>query len=173
MRKAFSFFELMIVILIIGSVYALLIQNFSFPNEKEKKISLSNLPFFLRNSFSQSKGLISLKCLGDCSVCKIYEDGEEKSELEGLFKKDASPNSYRFVNGYMEKIEFLNVFSKQNLTPVCFEYNIYPNKSGDELFLQYDEKVFYYDNFSSTTMEFESLEDAQEYKRKEQEKIKE
>ncbi len=172
MKKAFSFFELMIVIIIIGVVYAILIQNFTFPDLKEKKVSLENLPTFLRQNFAKNKSLVTLKCFDDCSKCKVYENREEKQEIIGLFEKYSDPKSYHIINERYQNIKFANIYKNYKIIPVCFEYNLYPNGSSDEMVLEYEDKFYVYDNFSQPTKITNSLSDIQDEKQEQMRKIK-
>lgn len=173
MRKGFTFFELMLVIVIIGIVYALLIQNFAFGKIENETLELSNIPSYLRKHFVKEKDLVTLKCMDNCSTCKVFINGEENNETKNLFEKYTSPKAYVFQNGYFEDVEFLDVFDEYKSISVCFEYNIYPNGSSDKLVLEYKDKVYMYDNFLEKTKLFSSIDDAQEYLEKQKDEAKE
>lgn len=163
MRRGFTFFELMIVVVIIGIVYALLIQNFVFTKTENSSISLSNIPTYLRKNYAKDKDLVTLRCMDSCSVCKVYIDGKESNETGNLFDKYTDPNIYEYINGNLERKEFLDFYIDYKSVSVCFEYNIYPNKSSDKLVLEYKNKVYMYDNFSEKTKLFDSINDANDY----------
>ncbi len=162
-KKAFTLFELMIVVVIIGVVYALMIQNFNFGQMKKENISLSNLPKYLRDNFSKSKEKVTFRCMDECSVCKIFMGGKSMQEMESFFEKYSSPEVYKLINGDLERIEFFDYVENQKRINVCFEYNLYPNKSTDKMVLGYDDKFYMYDNFFTPTKEFKQLGDAKDF----------
>ncbi len=162
MKKGFSFFELMLVVLIIGSTYALLIQNFGFKDPKKEDLNLVNLPVHLKRDFTKTH--VSIKCFDECSICKIYNDKDEIKEIKGLFEKDSDPIVYKLINGYYEKIEFANMYEDYKTIAVCFEYHIQKNGSSDELVLEYKDNFLLYDNFANQAKEFGSLDEVSEYR---------
>ncbi len=172
MKKAFTLFELMLVVVIIGVVYALMIQNFNFGQLKEEGVGLGNLPAFLRSKFDNTKEKVTFRCMDDCSICKIFIGQKETNELDSFFEKYSNPNIYKLIGDNLEKVEFLDYVKNDKKMNVCFEYNLYPNKSTDKMILQYKDDIYMYDNFFGKTQGFKYLEDARDFWVKSREKAK-
>lgn len=149
--------ELMVVIIIIGVAYALLVQNLNLLPKTEEKLNIKNLSIYLDKKFKQSQKIITLLCQEDCQTCFIYENGVKKTRVDGLLKN--KPQTYIFKDDEIEKQEFTE-------EKTCFKYNLYPNKSSDEIILEYKDKFYHYQNTPSMAKEYKSLDDIREAREK-------
>ena len=129
-KGGFTLFELMLVIVIIGFIYALVAVKFS--QNEEKKIKLSDLPKILQDSrFYKSAEVV---CLEDNSKkCKIYFDNELSKMSLQLFKK--KPIVYKLMpDETLKEVEFDPVIDEdQKPIPVYFRYKVRKNGAGDEM----------------------------------------
>jgi len=129
-KEGFTLFELMMVIIIIGIIYALVAVKFS--QNEEKKVALSDLPKILRDSkFYKSAEVVCID--DDTKKCKIYfDDNLSKISLQ-LFKKE--PMVYRLMpDETLKEIEFYPVIDEdQKPVPVYFRYKVTKNGAGDEI----------------------------------------
>ncbi len=160
-KKAFTLFELLIVILIIGLVYALMIQNFSFSSKSKDGLSLANLPEKMKKDFAKTSQKVTLRCFDECSKCKFYL-GKKTKETKALFEKHSSLDLYTLVDESLKRLELGEFYENEQFKELCFEYSLYPNKSSDKLVLEYKDKFYLYDNLFEKTMVFSSLSEARE-----------
>lgn len=167
MKKAFSLIELLIVIVIIGVVYSLSINKFNKLSEVDAtKITLSNLKEYMQNI--PHKNSVRFLCLDDCSACSIYVDDKIDKKLEGSLNGflDSSVNvfKYDFDNGMQEKKEDA-FFNKDNVEKnVCFSYFIDKYGVGDQIYVEFKNKVYDFTNYFNKTTVYDSLEDATQVK---------
>ncbi len=162
-KKGFTLFELMLVIVIVGVVYSLMIQNFAFSKEESEGISLENLPEYLRKNFSSSKEKITFRCMDECSICSVFVGSQETNQTEGFFEKYTDPSVYTLIDDTLKRVEFADYVKDYKHIRVCFEYHLYANGSSDKLVVKYKDSVYMYDNFFEKTKKFRSLLDAQDF----------
>lgn len=172
-KKGFTLFELMIVIVIIGVVYTLLVQNFTLKTSHEEGLSLKNLPSFMRKNFAKTKEKVEFLCLDDCSSCKFLQGGKDINASVEIFAPYTSPEVYTLIDEGLQKIDFGEIVKDYKTEKVCFKYTLYPNKSTQRVVLKYKDKVFMYDNFFEKTKEFQSLSDAEDFWNEWRDKAKE
>ncbi len=161
-KKAFTLFELMIVIVIIGAVYALLIQNINLNPNNQMSLSLENLPSYMRKTFSKSKEKVEFICVNNCSTCKFKIGQSDSNSSVELFEPYSAPEAYTLVNDSLQLIEFDEIYEDGKVKKVCFKYTLYPNKSSDKMVLSYKDKVYLYNNLYKKTKVFQRMSDAQE-----------
>lgn len=173
MRKGFTLFELLIVVTIMGVIYAIVLQNFSFnqADEKIEELKLENIPAFLKGAFAGSKDKVTFTCYDSCSKCGFFVNNEELNSTENLFEKHSSPLVYTLEDERLEEVEFEDIFVNEVSKTVCFKYSLYPNQSTDRMVLEYKDKVYFYDNLQDEVKEFDSKEDAEEYWTDQREKV--
>lgn len=173
-KKAFTLFELILVMSIIGVMYAILIQNFTLNNETDEKITIETIPNFLRKNFGENKSHVKFRCLDECFTCKVFENEKETSVGVELFEKRADLAAYTLRGDELEKIEFGEYFiDEYESEEICFEYSLYPNGSTDKMVLEYKDKFYLFDNFKEKTKVFERLDEAGDFWIQEKEIVKE
>jgi len=157
-KGGFTLFELMIVIIIIGIVYALVAVKFT--QNRDKKVKLSDLPEILRNyDFKQSAEIICIK--EKCRQCNVYLDETPLKKPVQLFKSE--PVTYRLLpDETLQEIEFEPIIDEeQRSIPVCFRDKVTKNGAGDEVVID-DGKgallMFAYNN----PMHFDDIESARD-----------
>ena len=155
MKKAFSLIELLIVIVIIGVVYTLSIGNFKKVSDDKKMITLELLKEYLQEiPYEES---VKLLCLDDCSTCSVIVDGVKAESIDGFF--DKSVTTYRYDTSYgMTEIE--------EDYGVCFSYDINKKGVGEQVFVEFKNKVYDFSTYLDATPVYSSLEDAKNAKEK-------
>jgi len=148
-KKAFTLFELIIVIVIMGVVYALVLQKF-----KNKSVEYSSFAHLRETllKLNEDQLPITLECFGDkCKKCTI-----NKQEIEYSFFNDKPTIYYFDYDGHF--------LTKEYEYDKCFEFKIYKNKSSSKLFVEKDGQfyLFYpieetevYDNFDDAKKAFD------------------
>ena len=160
-RYAFSLIELLIVIVIIGVVYTLAVTSFAKVSDKATQVSLVNLREYLQ-SLEHEKS-VKFLCLDDCSSCDIIVDGEIDETLKGSFDNfiDSSIKVYRY-DSYQGVAQITNeiYFNSEDVEEdVCFSYTVDVKGIGEQVFVEFNKKVYDYSSYFGTTPIFNSVEE--------------
>ncbi|MEA2100528.1 MAG: prepilin-type N-terminal cleavage/methylation domain-containing protein [Campylobacterota bacterium] len=167
-RYAFSLIELLIVIVIIGVVYTLAIESFAKASDRSKQVTLLNLKEYLQ-SIPHEKS-VKFLCLDDCSSCDIFVDGEIEEGLKGSFDNflDTSVKVYRY--DFYQGMQILTneiYFNEENIEEdVCFSYTVDKKGIGEQVYIQFNTKVYDYTTYFEKTPVYNSLVDAVDAKEK-------
>jgi len=162
-RNAFTLFELMIVVLIIGIVYALVLGHFD-PKQRIKVFSLSSLRDTLSQIHHEGQR-IDLVVYGKCKKTAYFIN----NELQEKMKVDISDTIFQDLKvyksdpfGHEREISFTPVIINDRLEPVCFKYTIYPNGSGSNyiVFKKSEEKYYIFPPYFEDVNSTDSLEEA-------------
>jgi prepilin-type N-terminal cleavage/methylation domain-containing protein len=163
MRSGFSLLELLIVIVIMGVVYTLGVENLQklSPTAQEKKLSLQNLKnFLLQYDFAQEARIV---CIDTCSECRVILDKKEQKSVPRLFQK--TPVLYHFdpVVGY-ETTEAVPYFDEEGVEhDTCFSYTLLKNGVGEQLVVEVPGGVYDLGAYFDTGV-YESMERFKENK---------
>ena len=161
--KAFTLMEMMVVIILVGIIYALML---TYMKPKKENISLgitSPLRAMLLPYWNHSH--LYMICKHKCEKCTIYEENNTIIVKDILFplKNSKVKNVYGFNDGgRLESKEFLTPFPSDE--KICLRYDLYPNKSSSELFIE-DENgsVLYFPPYFNTFKSFASLQSAKDH----------
>lgn len=152
----------MIVILIMGVIYTLSIDNFKRLNDKSSSLTLLNLKKYL-NSFKHTKS-VKLLCLEDCSNCDVYVDGVKSKNIESFL--DSSVKTYRYESSYgfieSEADVFFNADDVEE--DVCFSYKIDKNGIGDQVSVEFKNQFYDLSTYFSDTVVYNSMEEMLSHK---------
>lgn len=152
----------MIVIVIIGVVYTLAIQNISKVTQKVSSLHLENLKEYLISlEYKQSASIL---CLDDCSQCGIYIDGNQIETLENFIDDTIKVYRYDFLYGYIEKEAEVYFNDRDVSEDVCFSYTVDKERVGDQVVVEYKENVYDLSSYFTHTLKYKSLEDVAAYK---------
>ena len=159
-KRAFSLIELLIVILIIGVVYTLAIGNFKRLGNESSKLTLSSLKEYL-HSIPHTKS-VKLLCLDDCSECNILVDDVKSRTIEDFLDESVKVYRYEFSYGAVEieKEVFFNIDDVEE--DVCFSYEVDKSGVGNQVLVEFKEKVYDFSPYFSETAIYSSIEDAVE-----------
>ncbi len=160
-RDAFSLIELLIVVLIIGVVYSLAVTSFAKAGDNTTRVSLDNLREYLQSL--QHEKDVKFLCLDDCSSCDILVDGEIDEAFKGSFDNfiDNSIKVYRYdsYQGVQEITKEIYFNSEDVEEDVCFSYTVGIKGIGDQVFVEYNKKVYDYSSYFGETPVYNSVEE--------------
>ncbi|MEA1891988.1 MAG: prepilin-type N-terminal cleavage/methylation domain-containing protein [Campylobacterota bacterium] len=164
MKKAFSLIELLIVILIIGIVYTLSVGNFKKMTDESKALSLGNIKEYLQTLAYEKNA--ELLCLDDCSICDIMVDGERINEnhIEDFLDNSIRVYRYDFYNGITEQSKKVYFNSEEVEERVCFSYSVDKKGVGDQVIVEFKDKVYDFSTYLSTTPIYGSLQELSDAK---------
>ncbi len=142
-RKAFTLFELMIVVVLIGITYALVLSNFN-TKKKVHILKLANIKEALLPFWSKGKR-IDFYLYHNCKKSAIFINGEFQEKLKADIKSSEfekievyKPNA----QGEAVKVVFPPIMIENKFQKVCFQYTLFPNGSNSNFILK--KKQFYY-----------------------------
>ena len=164
MKRAFTLIELILVVLIMGIVYMFAIGSLDKIKAKneEKLPTLSNLKrFLLAKDFEKEARFV---CFDDCSSCSVVLDGKESSSVSNFF--DSEPKSYHYDPTLgMEQIDPEPFFDANGVQKqVCFSYRIYKNGIGDQIAIEYHDKIYDYSDYFEDVKVYDSVNELQNKK---------
>jgi len=142
-RKAFTLFELMIVVVLIGVVYALVLSNFN-TKKKVHILKVSNIKEALLPFWSKGKR-VDFYLYDRCkkSALFINETYQEEVEPDISHSEFANIEVYKpDYRGESQKQEFTPIMIEKKLHKVCFKYTLFPNGSNSSFILK-KEKLHY------------------------------
>ena len=149
----------MIVIVIMGVVYTLAIDNFQKLDNKASKLSLKNLKEYLLSI--PHKKSVKLLCIDTCTDCFLLVDGKKSdAKLNNFIDDSVRVYRYDFNLGAMQK-ENQNYFNKEGVEEnVCFSYEVDSKGVGDQVLVEYKKLVYDFSPYFETTTVYNSVEDA-------------
>ena len=156
-KRAFTLFELIIVIVLISIIYYFTLSNFSIKQAKLDSVTLMNLKQTLSKFEFDEK--VSLHCIDDKDIdCLISIDGEiQKERITKLFEK--CPDVYEYSKD-QKKIEFSDLeLEKLEYYPICFEYELNKNGQSSQMIVDIIGDVFIFDNISSKPKRIQYIND--------------
>ncbi len=164
MKRAFTLIELILVVVIMGVVYMFAISSLDQIKAKsqEKLPTLLNLKsFLLAQDFEKEARLV---CFEDCGRCSVVLDGKTVQNIDSFFT--SPPKLYRYdATLGMEEIESDPFFDEDGIQKeVCFSYRIYKDGIGDQVLLEYGNKVYDYSNYFDDVTVYDSVDEAKRYK---------
>ncbi len=163
MKKSFTLFELMIVIIIIGIIYSMVAFNFKNISKKEEKLSLQTLKTHLLRYFSNEH--LTFICEDDCKKCILYKDYKLiKKDLNPPFQDRDSLKFYKIsLDGTLKKADFIHIDANRSNHSVCFRYDIYPNSSSSELVIETSKEVVYMMPYFNKIKKFDNINEFRDY----------
>ena len=149
----------MIVIVIMGVVYTLVIDNFQKLNDKASKLSLKNLKEYLL-SVPHEKS-VKILCLDNCSECFLLVDGKKSNvKLNNFIDDSVKIYRYDFNLGAIQK-DAQSYFNKEGVEEnVCFSYEIDSEGVGDQVLVEYKKSVYDFSPYFKNTTVYNSIENA-------------
>jgi len=148
----------MIVIVIMGVVYSMAINNFSRLSDESKNIDLKNLKEYMINTPHESS--VKVICLDDCSECNLFVDGIKTQALKPFIDDSVRVYKYEYMYGFT-KHDFDVFFNKENVEEnVCFSYEIDDEGIGNQVLIEFKDKFYDFSSYFKTTQLFNSLSDA-------------
>jgi prepilin-type N-terminal cleavage/methylation domain-containing protein len=157
--KAFTLFELLIVVLLIAILYGVFVHKLSRPKQADlDKLTLTNMKSFL--SDLPFKNRAEVICLEPCKECFVYLDGK-KTILEPVQLFKSTPKVYFPDNfGQVRTISFLPILDKNSaINDVCFKFSLFSNKSSSHFVIEDDKKYYLFDPYMNPVKVTNSFSD--------------
>lgn len=162
-HKAFTLMEMVVVVILVGIIYALML---TYMKPKKENVSLgvtSPLRALLLPYWNHTH--LFMICEHKCEKCTIYDNNNSIIAKDILFplKNIKVKDVYSFDdNGRFENKEFLQPM--QSDERICLRYDLYPNKSSSELFIEEENgSVLYFPPYFNTFKRFASLQSAKDH----------
>ena len=145
-KLAFTLFELLIVVGIIGIVYSVFLQRLQI-SKKNENVSLGNFPtFFANQTFKDSAALV---CIVDDidKGCMVYLDDKVQTKRYNFFKPFEDVRVYRMMNsGLFEEVQFTPLLKDGIYEDVFFRFDMNANRGYKSFILQKGEAFYWYNS---------------------------
>ena len=160
-KRAFTLFELMIVVMIIGIVYALVLWRFN-PKQHLEVVKLDSLRDTMSQRHKEGERL-DLVLYDRCKKALLLINGEPQEKMKinlkpALFSDITVYKSDPF--GHERKIEFSPLIIDDKLQPVCFRYTLYPNGSASNYIIEQKGKFYVFPPYFEDVNVTDSIEEA-------------
>ncbi len=160
-KKAFTLFELMVVVMIIGIVYALVLGRFN-PKQHIKIVQLDSLRDILTQKHKEGQRL-DLVLYDKCRKSALFINNEYQEKMEinlkpHLFEGVKTYKSDPF--GHEREITFTPVIIENKLVPVCFHFTVYPNGSASNYIVAQKSRYYVFPPYFEDVNVTDSMEEA-------------
>ena len=163
-KRAFSLIELLIVIVIIGSIYALAINNFNKLNDNIKNLNISNLKTYLLSL--PYKDSAKLLCIDNCLDCSLYIDHKKVKKIDNFLTNNIKKYRYDYNYGYTE-VKNDTFFNKDDVEEdVCFSFDVDKYGAGEQVLVEYNDKFYDFSGYFRDVTVYTSLDEATDAKEK-------
>ncbi len=163
-KKAFTLFELMIVVIIIGVVYSLVLGTF----DPKKSVNITKFEDLKSALVPQwTKGAkVDLYLYDRCRKSAIFINDEIKEDIKfeldiKIFKDIKVYKSDRL--GDKRKIQFAPALINDKVHKVCFKYTIFPNGSSSSFIAKSGKKYYTFFPYFEQTYISSRIDDALEH----------
>ncbi len=166
-KRGFTLFELLVVIILISIVYFLVIPSGLGAKKDRAIFKFENLKTYL-SSFDKS-AKVTLICIRECKKCYVFY--KDKQVETGVINREL--RAYTYNNGYLDDAKFSAPKYFDAYENICFKYSVDPKRNiGDEVFVKYGQKVYYFSPYFQKTKIFDSLSEASDFYTNGLEKLK-
>ncbi len=149
-----------------GVVYTLAVTKFQKIADESTRVSLDTLKIYLQKLPHEKS--VKFLCLDDCSSCDIFVDGKKVDKLSKSFDDflDDSIRVYRYdmLSGAQEITKEIYFNSEDVEESVCFSYTIDKKGIGDQVFIEFKNRVYDYTSYFSPTPVYKSVQEVVEAK---------
>ncbi len=167
-KRAFTLFELMIVIVIIGLIYTLVLGSF---NQKDsiKITKFENIKDELIKYWKRGVK-VELYIYDRCRESALFINNQLQDEIDidlniKLFQEIKIYKSDRF--GQLREIKPPPVLIEEKIYKSCFKYTIFPNGSGSSFIAKLNNRYYtFFPYFENTYISKESNEALDKYLKK-------
>jgi len=159
-KTAFSLMELMLVVVIIGIVYAMALSSFKTPEAKDlESVSLMSLPKYLRENFSLQDA--KLVCFEPCGRCGVLVDGQWQEDEIELFTSSEVKSYTIDIEGFSSESEFPPYDINDGYRQACFVLHKASNGAIDPIILENEGSFIYYKAAYEEVEKYASLSEIQ------------
>lgn len=159
-NKAFTLFELIIVVLLISIVYGVFVHKLSTQKQEDKPVSIENLRSWL-GGFSFEKNA-KIVCFKENLGCVLFLDANMQEGEFKLFEDEIAV--YELDETGRPKIISFDPYFNQNGKPqdVFFEFSLRKNGSGSSFIIDREGVFYVFQAISKTPQIFQTFEGAKE-----------
>ncbi len=151
----------MIVVVIIGIVYALVLGRMN-PKERISIVDLASLRDTLMQ-YQRPGERLELVLYDKCKKMSFFRNGEKEEKL----KADISPALFSDIVvyksdpfGHERQIDFMPRVIDDRLEPVCFSFTIFPNGSGSSYIVRKENRFYIFPPYFEDVNITDSMEEA-------------
>ncbi len=150
----------MIVVVLIGSVYALVLTGFN-----KKKVAITRLENIKDTLLPMwKKGVrVDLIIYNKCSQSVIFINNEQQEDIESSLKsklfKDITIYKIDSTND-TTKVELAPIIFDKKLYEVCFKFTLFPNGSSSSYIVEQNRRFYIFYPYFQDPKIFNSLEEA-------------
>jgi len=157
-RGGFTLIELIVVVIIVGLVYALAIGTLKRTTEPSENLSLNRLAEYMQEQHDHNH--LALVCTQRCSRCGLYADGKSVRDVAPFV--DSRTEFYRFdYRTGSQKLEWPALYDDEGREEeVCFRYDLYPDGSSTEMMVRTQEGVYDFAGIFGGVTRYASLQEA-------------
>jgi prepilin-type N-terminal cleavage/methylation domain-containing protein len=161
-RKAFTLMELMLVVVIVGIIYAMALSTFKIPDVKDlDALSLQTLPKYMRETFPLMDA--KMVCFEPCGECGFLVNGEWNEDKLELFNT-TDVTAYRIDReGYTHEQEYAPHDVNDAYKKACFILHKRSNDSIEATILQVQKDFYYYRAAYEEVKHFDTLNSVEQF----------
>ena len=156
----------MIVVVIMGVVYTMAVTKFQKVADESTRVTIQTLKIYLQKIPHEQS--VKFLCLDDCLSCDVIVDGEKVDKLSKSFDGflDDSVKVYRYdmLSGAQEITQEIYFNSEDVEESVCFSYTIDEKGIGDQVFIEFKNRVYDYTSYFLPTPIYKSIQEVVEAK---------
>lgn len=159
-KKAFTLFEILVVIIIFSIVLGFALTSLKFNTTDQKNITLDNLKQnLIKKEFTKT---ISLKCSNELEYCFLYIDNTLQEEKFNLINSK-NIESYQYDNTNTQ-INFQDIEPKElERYNVNFEITLDKDLKHTDMIIYDQNKYYIFNNIKKKPIIMESLSDIDDY----------
>ena len=163
MQRAFTLFELLVVVLIMGVLYSVFIEKLEEKKSSETVLNLENLREFLvaKRGLAQDATLV---CVDDCHRCFLYRDQNRSEEISSFLDKDVKLYRYSYVNGLRQEDLGVLFLDSGEQKEICFAMHVNSEGVMSPYLVAYKGIVYDFSTFFHPLKRYDSLEEARDAK---------
>ncbi len=160
-RRAFTLFELMIVVVIIGIVYSLVLGRFD-TKQYMKITKLDSLREILRAKHQEGVR-VDLYLYDNCKKSALFLNSTYQEDMKINIKPEMFKNLKVYKSdqfGNERQISFAPVIIEDKLYKVCFKFTIFPNGSSSNYIVEQNEHYYIFPPYFEDVNQTQSLQEA-------------
>jgi len=159
LRRGFSLVELLIVIMIVGIIYAAGFSGVNYEKPKLKPLT----PLNIKDNIIKSEfynGRTTLMCLDKCKKCYLRQGINSKfSPYSSSIQLD---NVIAYTLDSKDSLYEIE-YERFNDKPICLVIDFYNNGSSTQLILKDDKGAYFLPAYFGEAKKFDSIDDAKTY----------
>mgnify|MGYP000349661831 CR=1 FL=1 len=161
-KKAFTLFELLVVVSLIGIVYSVFNQKLTI-SAKNEHVSLDGVHHYAKNQTYQE--VASLVCLVEEieEGCRFYLDHALQTQKFAFFKKFDTIEVYKMApDGVFEVIEPESIVEDDVEERVLWRFDIFTNGGFEDFVLRRNDSYYLYNSYDETRV-FDGITEVENY----------